>query len=501
MPKLIGQKKAGEDKETIATVASDEFRVHLPELWRFMLRELECKTSSILLDHSDLVPILNILANSARRYNFLCDSTNEEYSYTGMLKSLMCLLGSPIYTVRRLTAKCIYNNFPFETMYSAIRDKMHPTENLLHGCLVLIGICHTHYFYEEEYSDMFTDLKNHFANIINAKPHSYVTRVLFEEIFTVFDTSSIMDNVQSTLYELTKNKHAPGIHFWGKKRIEKFIKKSSWHEFGEIIDTILSESDIEQYGDVIQERMLREEVVPSALNHICGALINYNSENTYKSTIVWKILYEISLTVRIAEFDTTNIVNYFEQTKANIPFKSRFMIPVIATFIANDTDNERIMMFVNYVFSLTCEDFELRYIAAMANNNLSLFFNKLKDRAKVVSIKTAVILLQDEEEDIRRLSVEFYENLADITCAPHPYICLDKLLKFDFLASVMHEPKTGISSLCCEIKDALQSYAKIGPCKDQNNPFANESKNIYIEIDVIKMLIEKLKVQLKIILI
>lgn len=494
VPKLIGQKKSsGEDEETISTVASDEFRMHLPELWKYMLSQLKHKNSSNLLDHSDLVPILNVVANSARRYIFSYDSIEQESSYREMFHSLMCLLGSPLYTVRRLTAKCIYNNVPFELVYSAIMNITDNSENLLHGCLILTGIYYKQNISVEEYEDMFSKLKEHFTNIMKAKTHSYVAKTAFEEIFDVVEKMSIIEKVQSTLAEVEKNRHAPGIHLWGKRRVDRYIKECSWNDFGGIVGAILDKSVIEQFGEVVKERILRADVLPAQLKDISEALIHYDCKNNYKSTIIWKIIYEISLTIRIAECDTINILAHFEDNNNTVSYKSRFMIPVIATFIAYNKDESRIKRFVNFVFSLVCEDFELRYIAAMANNNLSLYFSKLTDGVKILSIKTAILLLQDEDEDIRSLGVEFYENLAGGRCAPHPYICLEKLLKYEFLASIFEERESGIPNLCSEIENTLLIYSQNNQRADPHNPFANDRKNIYIEVDVIKMLIERLQ--------
>ncbi|CAG9583198.1 unnamed protein product [Danaus chrysippus] len=100
IPKLIGQKKAsGMDEETVATVACDEFLTHSPKLWKYIIKEINNNESNdIIQTHSNLVPILNVLANIARRYNFSCDLKGQSNLELDLLNNLTSLLGSPIYT-------------------------------------------------------------------------------------------------------------------------------------------------------------------------------------------------------------------------------------------------------------------------------------------------------------------------------------------------------------------------------------------------------------------
>ncbi|KAJ8720226.1 hypothetical protein PYW07_012269 [Mythimna separata] len=100
IPKQIGEKKAsGSDEQTTATVAFDEFRTHSPKLWKYIMEQLEDSYEpDIVQVHSNLVPILNLLANSAKRYNFSYDTIEQKNVTDELFDRLVLLLDSPINT-------------------------------------------------------------------------------------------------------------------------------------------------------------------------------------------------------------------------------------------------------------------------------------------------------------------------------------------------------------------------------------------------------------------
>lgn len=99
------------------------------------------------------------------------------------------------------------------------------------------------------------------------------------------------------------------------------------------------------------------------------------------------------------------------------------------------------------------------------------------------------MLLQDEDEDVRNLSVHFYHRLSKDEVVVQPYICLRNILNSQFL-SKMFGSEILVKKLLEELSEILnvQSSQVI----DEYNPFANNSKNIYFEPDVLRQMIENL---------
>ncbi|KPI92567.1 Thyroid adenoma-associated protein-like [Papilio xuthus] len=136
-------------------------------------------------------------------------------------------------------------------------------------------------------------------------------------------------------------------------------------------------------------------------------------------------------------------------------------------------------------------DVDMRMISAITNNEIASKLSKYSDEIKIISIKTAIVLLQDEDEDVRNLSVHYYKNIKNTAQVLHPYVCLRNILNFNFLSSILIDPTTGIDSICQGLIDIL-SHGNIVNSEDYN-PFANDSKNIYQEVELIKHLIQSLK--------
>ncbi|XP_053608314.1 uncharacterized protein LOC128674057 isoform X1 [Plodia interpunctella] len=485
IPKLIGQKKAsGSDDETVATVACDEFRTHSPALWCHITESLAAYSYKTEVQaHSDLVPILNILGNIAKRYNFTVDIEAQTSKDTGLLKSLILLLHSPIYTIRRLTAKCIFNLFSFDDIYDVIVKQNIKSENYLHGILMLLTIYHKKQCKHSQMENNYEVLKDKFENILNTGKHSYVCKQLFEEIFC----SNVLDinDLHDTLLEMRNNAYSPGVHLWAENRIEKIVAKMPWSNIPEILETLLLH-DCNKFGTFILRKLNFDESIPkSILLEISNQLLVFSQK--WDNTVIWDMLYVISLKEKIVNVDVNAVLS---QIKGNdVPYKIRFAIP-FAIRVSTDHDNMKVISEILLNLSdPEINDTDMRYIAALANNEIAQDFEKLPDDIKINAITTAVILLQDEDEDIRNLNVQFYKNIRG-GIATNPYICLHKILNHEFLDAILKNPKQGKQDLCEKLSKVFEMKSIDD---DEYNPFANETKNIYCEVPVIRKFIEKLK--------
>ncbi|XP_047998024.1 uncharacterized protein LOC125235495 isoform X1 [Leguminivora glycinivorella] len=489
VPKLIGQKKAsGTGDETIATVACDEIRTHSPKLWIYINHQLgNISTSDKVLSHSNLVPILNMLANSAMRYNFSSDTTEEMSSHSTLLQSLICLLDSPIYTVRRLTAKSIFNIFSFDVIYEAFMEHGLVSENFMHGMLILLAHCYKHYNDKET---QFQLIKQSIQNKLYKGTHSYLCKEMYEDIFKL---NVSVDILLDTMTELDANVYAPGVHSWANARVRKCIKNIDWSEMSQVIDIITNRNRFENYCRDLLEKIKceNEEIPKDVLKNIAELLLTCN--NKFCSSELWKILYKISQLVEINCF-TESLLQAI-QTNGHT-YKLRYLLPFTVRILLHKNDEKGVVYLSREVLKL-CDpesvDVEMRYIAALTNNEFSNAFHRLSDAVKVITIESAIILLQDEDEDVRLLSTIFYKNVTLSKILPHPYICLQKILEPKLLNSVLSDPQRGINMISEDLT-ALLTKTNNANASDSYNPFANDSKNIYLEVEILQQLVNNLNV-------
>lgn len=490
IPRQIGQKKvSGVDDETTATVACDELRTHSPELWIYIRQQLSTNCNySDLRAYSNLVPILNLLANCAMRYNFSYDLRKQEDPDKELFASLTHLLGSPIYTVRRLTAKSIFNIFPFKIIYGFLLNQDIILENMLHGCLMLIGNC-LRFYSSSSYKYYFDSLRIKFSSILTMRHSSYVC---YEKLHNIFHIHKIgINEMRSVFLELDNNEGSPGIYIWANNCVKNNIHCSTWNELPSILQLLLDRNDLENYSRDILQKIESENSVPQLeLLKILHTLMSV--ENKFNDGVIWEILYSISLKIDLSK--QANCISILINLNVkDVSYKHRYMIPFAARIFAQ-TGADIECNLPEIIFNLSDPgktDVDMRYTAALANNELAGVFQKMSERNKVLCIKTAVVLLQDEEEDVRSLNVNFYTSIIKSKIPIQPYICLQNILDPLFLNSVLREPLHTIPILYNELSDVLSQYTDY--TFDEYNPFGQNSKNIYFESEVFKRLIEKLK--------
>ncbi|XP_068631833.1 tRNA (32-2'-O)-methyltransferase regulator THADA [Battus philenor] len=494
IPKLMGQKKvSGLEETVISTVACDEFRTHFPQLWEFILDQLKSQVDEkkdLLQTHSNLLPILNILGNFAKRYNFKYNSHDQLDPYKELLKSLSLLLQSAIYTVRRLTSKCIYNMYSFDDIFALLSKVEQPNENFLHGCLLLLVDCNKNY--NHLYKTRLNFLNMKFKSILEKPYHSYLCKELIENVFT--DKLQNFSDIKQIVLK-TKTGNEPGLFQWARTHISKCLQNCSWADIPEYLNFILDNSDYERYCEVLHTRLDLETDIDNLILITISKILLSFSKKAY-SVSIWKILYKISTLINFKleiYTDIKDIIKYIDNDY--VSYRLRYIIP----FLARVATDDEIILFVTKLIRKMCNieisDIDMRLISAAANNEIASRFKSLPDVIKINSIITVVILLQDEDEEIRNLSVMFYENVTKTGIALHPYLCLRRILDTKFLHSVLCEPVNSVQTICEILLDVLSSTSF--ETYDEFNPFANENKNIYQEKEVVNQLINRLNDDLK----
>ncbi|CAG4952718.1 unnamed protein product [Colias eurytheme] len=488
VPKLIGQKKAsGVDEETIATVACDEFRTHSSKLWSFMLLKLkDIQHCDDIQEQSNLLPILNILANIAKRYNFSYDLKVQNHNDLVLLECLKICLGSPIYTVRRLVSRCIINIYSFTEIYQLLVEYTYISENSLHGVLMLMdGFIK---MYKECLKSNEMALQEKYNLILKSRLHSYLNRAIFDRIFITKDIIEKDDSISQVCLEVTKNKHLPGAFLWANFRIQYFIKNTTWDVLAKNLPTILNFNDLEPYTEMISQKLEQGDLdtAVQSLSQIANTLIS--SSKAVNSYEIWRFVYVLSKKIEL----NIQISNDTFQTLLHKEYRTRYFIPFAARICARNLQIDELRKISNIIFEL-CDpgnyDTDMRSISALANNELALVFSNLPDDVKINALNSAIILLQDEDENVRNLSTEFYLHLTNDK-SKHAFICVSSILNRKFFETILHRPDEDIEVIKKVLTQFLSSLIILD--KDNYNPFANDSKNIYLEINAMKQLLDDL---------
>lgn len=489
VPKLIGQKKpSGNEEDTVATVAFDEFRTHSPMLWNIMRKQLlneDCP--DIIQLHSNLIPVLYILSNCAKRYNFSNDMNRQLSKDFYVFDAFMRLLGSPIFNVRKLSAKCIYNNFTFLFIVNAILDGIYTKENFLHGSLLLVQVCYENYEQKSPFKDYFMVLKKHFSDLPMSK-HSYLCRNVFEDIYLDEDKQTYLIQV---LDECDRKNHAPGAFIWLNTVLNKVIQCCNDSTLPPIIHLVMKHFDFDMCCRYICERVVSDNNIRTIILKDIAVIVMENLPK-YHSDIIWRTLYKISLKdITIFEDSPKAIIyNYFEANACKITYTDRYVIPLAARLF--ETKAANIMNSV-YLLTKVKTNVDMRYVSALAVNESGNYIKNLSDEVKITILKSAVVLLQDEDKDVRDVATIFYKTVTENRQRYHPYICLLNILDHTFLNNLFIDGKNSINALCDEFFNIIQEMSNVPGGKNNYNPFATELNNIYFESDIFREIITTLK--------
>ncbi|XP_041981510.1 uncharacterized protein LOC121734931 [Aricia agestis] len=477
IPKLIGQKKScGAEEESVITVACDEFRTHFPTLWKYILQRVETQDKTdILQSHSNLVPILNILSNMGRRYAFSCDKNQNDLKVLAV--NLVKLLDSPIYIVRRLTSRAIVNISTPEIL-EQIKEIQYLSENFRHGLLLLVTEFEKYdYHIEKQY-----ELKQ------KLKPNSFLCKLYYDELFNKYTFDNV-DTVKNILNDMPSKRYAPGYFFWLNKTTEKYIENTSWNYIPELFKTLENYNEFANCCQILLKRLKNGFSIPKEIIlELTNNLLNSTKQHNVSS--VWEFLYHLSSKFDLHRNIDINIL--MTHLQSHNLYSIRHIVPLATRICVKNNDMINLHQIMNVINSLSnpeTSDVDMRCISAIANNEIAYDFNNLLDDIKIVSLKTAISLLQDEDDDIRHLSSHFYSNIVNDKKVLNPFICMNKIMGAEFLQATFKDPTTSILKVCQDLSCLIQ------PCSNDSNkfnPFASDSKNIYMENNVLKELMENL---------
>lgn len=338
---------------------------------------------------------------------------------------------------------------------------------------------------QETNLEKFTELGQKFSNILDGGNHSYFSKREFDEQWNrELDVKDIIE-------EANTNRYSPGVFYWANSKLKKHIDECPWDDIPGILQVLLQDNDYENYCELILNRIETSCDIPKqVILQIAELLLAFNK---FESYVAWKILYLISTHIDLADIvDTESIYNYLHTS--GVSYRNRYILPLLASTAAK-LPVMHLLSLSNIIFSL-CDpdtaDVDMRHIASLANNEIAKVLPKIPDSVRISAIICAVLLLQDEDEDVRMLNIKFYSNLNRNNVLLHPYVCWTKILERNNLESLLDKPETGIPIIYNKLSKVAENYAKSEQI-DEYNPFANDSKNIYFEAEVVKKQLQNLK--------
>lgn len=443
--------------------------------------------TDIIQAHSNLVPILNVLSSVARRYNFKYDILEQENYESSLLPNLFNLLGSPIYTVRRIASQCIINIYSFDSVYTLVMSNENFSENFIHGVLLLILNCYKIYYKTCE--KQIHNLIEKYSNIVNCGKHCYICKWNLEKLPTNEQMPTVtVETIKTILNEEKSNRYEPGVSLWTNIKIRKCLNNIDWEIMPDVLSLLSEFEDFEKYCELLIERIqdsneLPKKILATIANTLLSGLFT-------KSSVACKLLYIVS---QKAQFNFMHNQGDIIKMLDNPSYKMRYIVPFVSRSFVIQGEEESLVKVSECIYSLCnpeYNDVDMRYIATLSNNELANNFYNHSDYVKINAIKTSVILLQDEDEDIRNLCVEFYKNIVKGNTYENPFICLSNILKQEFLCSILSDPFSSIQKICIDLINCIDLISTRK--SDHYNPFANDAKNIYLEINVLRQSLEDL---------
>ncbi|XP_069686859.1 uncharacterized protein [Periplaneta americana] len=263
IPKLVGQKKAQDEEGAVGSdISLEEFFNHFPDLTEFILKSLQkatqCQKSQILQQHTDLVPMLSLLAKVAVGViAFMNVHLIEKIAQYRVC--FLQLMSSPIYHVRKLAAKAYERFIPLADSCSTIMTSVENfeicvtncnetefIENKLNGILLSLKYLLRKIKYERRNIPEFdskmlkinTTLKKAMSNINFWNSCTYFNKVLVLQLLeddiatseiAYFSSDEVLEQILDVHNALEKEEiipsYKPGLFLWASKVIEVAVKK------------------------------------------------------------------------------------------------------------------------------------------------------------------------------------------------------------------------------------------------------------------------------------
>ncbi|KAJ9594155.1 hypothetical protein L9F63_014411, partial [Diploptera punctata] len=264
IPKLVGQKKVQDEEITLGSnISVESFFSHFPDFTDYIITSLQkavnCDQSIILQQHSDVIPMLSLLAKvTVSIEEFITIPLSEKIHQC--CECFLKLLSSPIYHVRKLAAKAYERFVPFTQVYNTIiflvkelniHNNCNKTncscaykQNRVNGILLALKYLveklkfesGNKTYVESCFMNVGTSLKNIIEDDKICHLYTYFNKLLFIEVMDIigeikcnhdFAHQKIMQVYAILENEKFKPSFRPGLYLWAGKIIEQTIKKCS----------------------------------------------------------------------------------------------------------------------------------------------------------------------------------------------------------------------------------------------------------------------------------
>lgn len=536
VPKLIGRKgKDNNENLSESSMTVDELFSHIPRLWKFI--EIILQTSHDCYSQEgkfsvqrNLVPLLNLLSNTARRNYFKFSINNSHVCVPNIddfFENFINLLESPLFAIRSSVAKIIELFYKINIFNDHCTKSNTPLSvNRLHGYLLVLKN-YLKYFNSikncssQEYVEHFIScFKSVLSFIENSKltKSSFILNSLYLEILYDFDKHSEINyfSIMTRVYEVYKHVNRSeqpsiGSHNWINFNLNMVVMNCNEDMLVDVVSfcslnfdsAILSEGLLQALNDRFEKKLPKDA---TSLKSILNSLIKISCDNNkYFLKIIFEVLY------KLIEKAPTNIlmscehlfeINFDMYKKMYMRTNCEYLIPFLSLILLKKCIceiNSKVLRDAQDYLNIVREflksnkcDVEKKLEVIIGLNNLvsiitHLHKSRYPDDRQTFKLKSDVMssiiwLLQDEDTDVRNESAKiifFEENLTTFPYNVLSYVLSAKFLRVFFINDV------------CVLQFLQMILEEIPKCEKKDfslieNPFDHEIKNIYLEPSLIK---------------
>ncbi|XP_077286546.1 uncharacterized protein LOC143911527 [Arctopsyche grandis] len=548
VPKLVGQKMK-DDGEILAesTISIDELFSHVPNLGRLTMRIFDgCRNyegaEQFFNFHSSLIPVLSLLASTAKRHGFERTRAMNSHIYilddVELFNYLIDLLHSSLYAVRNSAAKAIELFYSMNYFYDHCCQMEFSmiSKNAIHGYLLVLNNhmkyfnCMKSYMKNTKREEYIKELRMTMRVLVEQKGLSFVQNSLYLQILWETEENPSKVNSISLLSEISKfSEHVKvngskiciciGHCSWINTNIYYALLTCDASDLGELIIHCMNNFDFailkETMLPALKKRLAKDvpkDVLVVEQIIVRCAHMPFDTDTGFSKMffdIFYKLLENAPIQILIL-FDRLFKVHQLLLIQLCDIRKCSHLIPTTSVvlskkFVAGGNCLfKSILELTNTIVKLLevyHYDSEMKMMTVVALKHLAevitFFWSSFYPNSDgVYQIKANVIscvfwLLQDEDADIRHACSEiifYHENYKT-----YPSNQLNNIFSKTFLQRLFNCNKDLISKFLNSLIDKIPNN-ELKNSSIVPNPFDHQIKNIYLEPEIMKdMLLDLMK--------
>uniref|UniRef100_T1HNF4 DUF2428 domain-containing protein n=1 Tax=Rhodnius prolixus TaxID=13249 RepID=T1HNF4_RHOPR len=511
VPKIIGQRKRFVDDPTCSCYhfAYEELYYHARPLINILLEKLEERMKDDSPSaHAQLVPLLTLLSNLSVGLLTIIDRSLESVvqKFVNCFQSLM---SSKVYKVRELAARadtwfCSQSQLPvfFRTrvwkIVDFIKDRTADneikSENALHGFLLSIKYLYDRFREEKTGVSILRDQQavvdealRELRSVDDSTNLSYECKCVLSSVLGIDTTVPASRQVKELCATTFTQAHRLlGFPSWMAVKATHLIADCTLNELIPSLSCALDSGVPELLIcsiNALFSRVVKAEF-EAVSNGALTLLFRYINVNMCEEAL--KLILEIFLRYP----SSANNLNVAGLLKTLSNEDSLLCVAIICKLLVIDSESEQWLVNVIakklYLMAQPTEDEYSRLIAAKALTLIAPLMLKAATEdsfePRLIIWNAAVVLLQDENQNVRVQASAFTNHLVDKQQVDvlNPYISLNFLFQEQTLANIF-PTKYRVKCLWEKLKCTNDEMSAIDVYNPTRNPFERNVANIYEE--------------------